>query len=211
MYAAVNGLAEFGGGALLALGLLTPLGAAAVAGVMLVAIATVHWKNGFFNSNGGYEFNLLIVATAIALAFTGPGTISIDDLAGWTLVRTRMGPRGSRCRPWSPRDPFSRCASLGPSRHKTRRLVRRPPLPKYIPMRGLRIEFHPRWTHDRCVKKGRGRDEKHERTGFGAMDKFNIGFQLGRFLLRHLNFFHDHGATGNRRDHLLRFDAVFLD
>lgn len=46
LYAAVNGLAEFGGGALLVLGLLTPLGAAAVAGVMFVAITTVHWKNG---------------------------------------------------------------------------------------------------------------------------------------------------------------------
>jgi putative oxidoreductase len=58
---------------------------------MLVAIATVHWKNGFFNSNGGYEFNLLIVAAAIALAFTGPGTISIDDLAGWTLAGPEWG------------------------------------------------------------------------------------------------------------------------
>jgi putative oxidoreductase len=86
VYAAVNGLAEFGGGALLVLGLLTPLGAAAVAGVMFVAIATVHWRNGFFNSAGGYEFNLLIVAAAIGLAFTGPGTISIDHLAGWTLA-----------------------------------------------------------------------------------------------------------------------------
>ena len=59
MWAAVNGLAEFGGGALLVLGLITPLGSAAVAGVMLVAITTVHWRNGFLNSNGGYEFNLL--------------------------------------------------------------------------------------------------------------------------------------------------------
>jgi len=91
LHAAVVGLAEFGGGALLILGLLTPLGAAAVAGVMLVAIATVHWKNGFFNSSGGYEFNLLIVATAIGLAMTGPGTISIDDLAGWTLAGSGWG------------------------------------------------------------------------------------------------------------------------
>ena len=87
----LNGLAEFAGGALLVLGLITPLGSAAVAGVMLVAIATVHWRNGFFNSNGGYEFNLLIVAAAIALAFTGPGTISIDDLAGWTLAGPEWG------------------------------------------------------------------------------------------------------------------------
>ena len=91
VYAAVNGLAELGGGALLILGLLTPLGAAAIAGVMFVAIATVHWKNGFFNSSGGYEFNLLIVATAVGLAMTGPGTISIDDLAGWSLAGPEWG------------------------------------------------------------------------------------------------------------------------
>jgi putative oxidoreductase len=91
VHAGVVGLAEFGGGALLAMGLLTPLGAAAVAGVMLVAIATVHWSNGFFNPSGGYEFNLLITASAIALAMTGPGEISIDHLAGWTLAGPGWG------------------------------------------------------------------------------------------------------------------------
>jgi putative oxidoreductase len=91
LHAAVNGLAEFGGGLSLAFGLLTPLGAAAVAGVMLVAIATVHWSNGFFNTSGGYEFNLLIVATSIALAITGPGELSIDRLAGWTLAGPAWG------------------------------------------------------------------------------------------------------------------------
>jgi len=90
-HAMVNGLAEFGGGILLALGLLTPLGAAAVAGVMLVAIAAVHWKNGFFNANGGYEFNLLIAATSIALAITGPGEFSIDNLIGLTLAGPAWG------------------------------------------------------------------------------------------------------------------------
>ena len=88
LHAAVVGLAEFGGGALLTLGLFTPLGSAAVAGVMFVAIATVNWSNGFFNPSGGYEFNLLIAASAIALAFTGPGEISIDALAGWNLAGT---------------------------------------------------------------------------------------------------------------------------
>jgi putative oxidoreductase len=91
LHASTVGLAEFGGGALLALGLLTPLGAAAVAGVMFVAIATVHWSNGFFNARGGYEFNLLIAATAIALAITGPGEFSIDHLAGWTLAGPAWG------------------------------------------------------------------------------------------------------------------------
>ena len=91
LHAAIVGFAEFGGGMLLAVGLLTPLGAAAVAGVMLVAIATVHWSNGFFNASGGYEFNLLIATTAIALAFTGPGEISIDHLTGWTLAGPAWG------------------------------------------------------------------------------------------------------------------------
>ena len=58
---------------------------------MFVAIATVNWSNGFFNPSGGYEFNLLIAASAIALAFTGPGEISIDDLAGWNLAGTEWG------------------------------------------------------------------------------------------------------------------------
>ena len=91
VYAAVNGLAEFGGGLLLVLGLLTPLGAAAIAGVMFVAIVTVHWKNGFFNSSGGYEFNLLIVTAALGLAISGPGEISIDHLAGWNLAGPAWG------------------------------------------------------------------------------------------------------------------------
>ncbi len=91
LHTAVVGLAEFGGGALLALGLFTPFGAAAVAGVMFVAIATIHWSNGFFNPSGGYEFNLLIAGSALALAFTGPGEISIDDLAGWNLAGTEWG------------------------------------------------------------------------------------------------------------------------
>ena len=91
LHATVVGLAEFGGGVSLVLGLITPLGAAAVAGVMLVAVATVHWSNGFFNASGGYEFNLLIIATGIALAITGPGEVSIDRLAGWTLAGPAWG------------------------------------------------------------------------------------------------------------------------
>jgi putative oxidoreductase len=91
LHARVVALAELGGGLLLALGLLTPLGAAAVSGVMLVAIATVHWSNGFFNTSGGYEFNLLIAATAIALAITGPGALSIDYLAGRVLAGPAWG------------------------------------------------------------------------------------------------------------------------
>jgi len=52
---------EFGGGLLLAFGLFTPFAAATIVAGMLVAIATTHWRNGFWNGAGGYEFNLLIL------------------------------------------------------------------------------------------------------------------------------------------------------
>ena len=91
LHATVVGLSEFGGGLLVALGLLTSLGALAIAGVMVVAIATVHWTKGFFNTPGGYEFNLLIWTAAVAIAFTGPGTFSIDDAFGWSLWGNEWG------------------------------------------------------------------------------------------------------------------------
>ena len=79
-HALMAGLVEFGGGLLLALGVLTPLGAALAASVMLVAALTVHVKNGFFVTNGGYEYNLVLGVTALTVAFTGPGSLSIDAL-----------------------------------------------------------------------------------------------------------------------------------
>jgi putative oxidoreductase len=79
----IAGLGEFGGGLLFALGLFTPLAALAITVVMLNAIGTVHWKKGFFNSAGGYEYNLLIAATAIAVTATGAGRFSLDHALGW--------------------------------------------------------------------------------------------------------------------------------
>jgi putative oxidoreductase len=76
-------LAETGGGLSLATGFLTPLGAFAVTVVMLNAVYLVHWSKGFFNGNGGYEFNLLIAASSVALAAIGPGRFSIDHAIGW--------------------------------------------------------------------------------------------------------------------------------
>jgi putative oxidoreductase len=50
---------------------------------MVTAVGTVHWKNGFFAGDGGYEFNLLIFAVAVGLAATGPGRFSVDSGASW--------------------------------------------------------------------------------------------------------------------------------
>lgn len=86
----VTALAEVGGGALLVLGFFTPLGAAAVLGVMANAVYG-KLDSGFFAATGGFEFDLLIAFTAFALLFTGAGRIAIDKNTPW---RRRPWPFG---------------------------------------------------------------------------------------------------------------------
>ena len=89
-HALMAGLAEAGGGLLLALGLFTPIGAALICSTMLVAI-TVHIKKGFFAQNGGYEYPLLLGVAALSVAFMGPGPLSLDGLLGNHLSGTFWG------------------------------------------------------------------------------------------------------------------------
>jgi putative oxidoreductase len=77
-----SALAELLGGLGLALGFLNPLPSFAIAGSMLVAIALVHLPKGFFNSKGGFEFNLAILAAVAAIALIGPGAYSLDSVLG---------------------------------------------------------------------------------------------------------------------------------
>jgi putative oxidoreductase len=81
-HATMAGAAEAGGGALLALGFLTPAAAAALIGVMSTAIRTVHLKNGPWVTEGGYEYNLTLIAALVALADVGPGHVSVDHALG---------------------------------------------------------------------------------------------------------------------------------
>jgi putative oxidoreductase len=90
LMALIAGLGELAGGLLFAFGLLTPLAALILTAVMLNAIGTVHWKKGFFNSAGGYEFNLAILTTAVAITAIGPGRYSLDGALGW--AETISGP-----------------------------------------------------------------------------------------------------------------------
>ena len=80
--AILAGLGEFVGGILMVLGFLTPLAALALIAVMIVAIVTVHLKNGFFATNGGYEFNLALAGMALSLLIVGGGAYSIDSYLG---------------------------------------------------------------------------------------------------------------------------------
>jgi putative oxidoreductase len=97
-HAPAAGAAEFVAGTLLTLGLLTPVGAALAIGVMVAAVVAVHLPRGIWNSNGGYEYNLVMIAGAFALAGVGPGAWSLDgaldfDLSatGWALAALGVG------------------------------------------------------------------------------------------------------------------------
>ena len=78
-------LGEVGGGLSLALGFLTPVGAAGIFGAMFMATFKSHWKNGFIVSKGGYEYTLALMTVAIALGIAGPGSLSLDTLFGISL------------------------------------------------------------------------------------------------------------------------------
>jgi putative oxidoreductase len=82
------GVAETGGGALMLAGVETPLAAAALTATMLTAIRTVHFKNGPWATEGGYEYNVVLIAAALAIAELGPGPLSLDAARG----RERAGP-----------------------------------------------------------------------------------------------------------------------
>ncbi len=85
LHARAAGAAEFGGGALLAVGVFTPFAAAILIAVMTTAVITVHAPNGIWNTNQGYEFNLVMATVAFALAGIGAGGWSLDNAFGFDL------------------------------------------------------------------------------------------------------------------------------
>ena len=86
---------ELGAGTMLALGLLTPLAAAGIIGVMVVAIVTSHWKVGFFifKPNQGWEYCFSIAVAAFVMAMIGGGEYALDHALGigWTAADGWIG------------------------------------------------------------------------------------------------------------------------
>ena len=104
LHAWLASLTELGAGVLLIAGLLTPLAAGGVVGVMLVALITNHLKNGFFifRPGEGYEYVLTVTMVGLAIGAIGAGEWSLDnaiDLGwiGWTglLVAAIAGGGGA--------------------------------------------------------------------------------------------------------------------
>ncbi|MEM1502513.1 DoxX family protein [Domibacillus sp. 8LH] len=77
VWATLAGLFEFIGGLLFAAGFLTWLGAIMIVIVMIDAIFAVHGKNGYWMTNGGFEYNLVLIATAMGVALIGPGEYAL--------------------------------------------------------------------------------------------------------------------------------------
>jgi putative oxidoreductase len=92
------GIAETAGGALLALGALTPLAGVLLTGSMVTAIRKIHFEKGLWNAKGGYEFNLVLIGATTALVDEGPGSPSVDSALGldhtgpgWALASLTAG------------------------------------------------------------------------------------------------------------------------
>lgn len=76
----VVALTEFLGGAGVLVGLLTRPASLGIAAVMVAAIATVHWQNGFFAEMQGYEYNIALLGLSLCLLIGGAGALSIDGV-----------------------------------------------------------------------------------------------------------------------------------
>ena len=77
-HATVAAITEISAGLGLAAGLLTPIPAAGFVSLMIVAAWTVHRHNGFFIVKEGWEYNLVLAVSAVAVATVGPGRLSLD-------------------------------------------------------------------------------------------------------------------------------------
>ena len=90
LMARLAGTAELAGGAALAVGLMTPLAAAMVIGTMLNA-AVIHWRNGLWAVDNGYEYPLVVGTVAVTLGFTGAGATSLDARLGLGVAGIEAG------------------------------------------------------------------------------------------------------------------------
>jgi putative oxidoreductase len=84
----VTGLSQLVGGTFVLLGLFTPIGAAAILGVMANAIIVKFHGSDFA---GGVELESIYAAAAFAILFAGPGRVSLDRPTPWYRYNYAFG------------------------------------------------------------------------------------------------------------------------
>jgi putative oxidoreductase len=78
LMATLAGSAEFFGGLALVVGLLVRPAAISLLIAMLVAIVTVHWANGFFITESGFEYAMILALISVVILIEGAGKLSLD-------------------------------------------------------------------------------------------------------------------------------------
>src|SRR5215470_13255729 len=86
-HAIAAGVAEAGGGALLISGVANPVAGAALTGVMTTAVEKVHLHKGVWNTQGGFEYNAVLIAALFAVT-------AEEDGLGWALAQLAAGVAG---------------------------------------------------------------------------------------------------------------------
>jgi putative oxidoreductase len=86
-WAALEASAEIVGGIFIVLGLLAAVGAAMIIGDMVVATIKVHFAKGLWSQQGGFEYNLVLIAILVAIGLMGPGLYSLEWRLPFALPR----------------------------------------------------------------------------------------------------------------------------
>jgi putative oxidoreductase len=86
-HAGAAGVAETAGGAMLMTGVATPAAAAMLTGTMTTAVDKVHWSKGVWNQDGGFEYNVVLVAAIFAITEQDEGT-------AWAIAALAAGVAG---------------------------------------------------------------------------------------------------------------------
>ncbi|MEN6371532.1 MAG: DoxX family protein [Armatimonadota bacterium] len=76
-------LVEFLGGLFLVIGLFTRIVSVLIIIDMVVAVALIHGRKGFFAGGGGFEYNLALIAMALSLVLSGPGAFALYRSDRW--------------------------------------------------------------------------------------------------------------------------------
>jgi putative oxidoreductase len=82
-------LAEIVSGVLIVTGAGGPIGSMLLTSVMATAVGSVHLKNGYWNTNQGFEMNTMYALLALLLAVEDHGHFSLDEAVG---IRQKMHP-----------------------------------------------------------------------------------------------------------------------